>query len=86
VLEAAADLTETLARPPLWHRLAACRSTPVDHFATTTAGIAAARKNCARCPVAAECLEHALAVPELYGVWAATTPKERKRIVREAAA
>lgn len=86
VLEAAHALGETLARPPLWHRHAACRNTAVDHFATMPAEVAAARENCAGCPVAAECLEHALAVPELYGIWAATTPRERRRLAREAAA
>lgn len=39
------------------------------------------RDICAACPVKAECLAHALAY-EGWGVWAGTTPKERKEIRR----
>lgn len=43
-----------------------------------------ARKVCARCPVKIECLEIALRKGERYGVWAATTPYERQRMIRRA--
>ncbi|TDC21141.1 hypothetical protein E1265_18765, partial [Streptomyces sp. 8K308] len=38
---------------------------------------------CEGCPQATDCLLHVLANPQLYtdGVWAATTPNERKRIL-----
>lgn len=86
VLEAAHALTETLIRPPSWHRRAACRSTTVDHYSGDADELEAARANCARCAVVIECLEHALAVPEAFGVWAGMTPSERRRLAREAVA
>ena len=36
-----------------------------------------ARAVCARCPVAAECLDWALAHRERYGIWGGTTARER---------
>ncbi|MFC6600295.1 WhiB family transcriptional regulator [Kitasatospora paranensis] len=38
---------------------------------------AAAKRICARCPVRAQCLEHALAVREPYGVWGGLGEDER---------
>ena len=40
--------------------------------------LAEARQVCDLCPIAAECLEYALAEPDLDGIWAGTTPSERK--------
>ena len=42
----------------------------------------AAKKICTACPIKTECLEHALAVPENYGVWGGLTQDERMGIVR----
>ena len=42
----------------------------------------AAKKICTACPVKTECLEHALAVPENYGVWGGLTQDERMGIVK----
>ena len=42
----------------------------------------AAKKICTACPVKTECLEHALAVPENYGVWGGLTQDERMVIVK----
>ena len=42
----------------------------------------AAKKICTACPVKTECLEHALAVPENYGVWGGLTQDERTGIVK----
>ena len=42
----------------------------------------AAKKICTACPVKTECLEHALAVPEDYGVWGGLTQDERMDIVK----
>jgi WhiB family redox-sensing transcriptional regulator len=41
-----------------------------------------AKKICTACPVKTECLEHALAVPENYGVWGGLTQDERMGIVK----
>lgn len=38
---------------------------------------------CRSCPVIKECLEHALKVPELYGVWGGTTADQRLRILNK---
>ena len=37
---------------------------------------------CRRCPVVNKCLEHALKVPEIYGVWGATTEDQRRSMLR----
>lgn len=37
---------------------------------------------CDSCPVRAECLTHALQVPERHGVWGATTPEQRLALDR----
>jgi WhiB family redox-sensing transcriptional regulator len=42
----------------------------------------AAKKICTACPIKTECLEHALAVPEDFGVWGGLTEKERMVIVK----
>ena len=38
---------------------------------------ARAKLICADCPVLARCRDHALSVPEAWGIWGATTPRER---------
>ncbi len=45
--------------------------------------IAVAKGVCAVCPVADECLEHALGSREREGVWGGATERERRRIVRQ---
>lgn len=37
---------------------------------------------CNRCPVIQQCLNHALKVPEIYGVWGGTTADQRISILR----
>lgn len=46
----------------------------------------AAKTYCARCPVVAKCLAHALAVKEPYGVWGGLTAGERANVAADAAA
>lgn len=49
--------------------------------------LARAAEYCRSCPVAAACLEHALAVPEEYGIWGGLDPNQRKELsARRAAA
>lgn len=36
---------------------------------------------CNTCPVKAKCLEHALSVPEFYGVWGGSTEEQRLAII-----
>jgi WhiB family redox-sensing transcriptional regulator len=68
-----------MIRRPAWQSEAACRSESADlFFPTDGASLAAARRICAACPVAAECLEYALSNPSLRGIWAGTSERRRK--------
>lgn len=44
--------------------------------------VARARAVCKRCPLKKDCLEHALRVPEEFGMWGGTTARQR-RIIRK---
>ena len=44
-----------------------------------------AKTYCVRCPVVTECLDHALAVREPYGVWGGLNPAERDQVARREA-
>lgn len=45
-----------------------------------------ARKICARCPVAAQCREYALTNNERFGIWGNTSERDRRKILKGAAA
>ena len=63
-----------------WMGEGLCRTTPhIDFFPTTGAGVAAARKVCAKCPVRPECLEYALQEGVTHGVWGGSSDRERQR-------
>lgn len=79
-----------------WIRRALCRQVePELFYANHNKGrgerdsnaVAAARAICSRCPVAAECLDYALACEDLdpyggHGVWAGLTGQERNLLRR----
>lgn len=44
-----------------------------------------AKRVCRTCPVLDTCREHALQLPERFGVWGAMTARERSRAVKAAA-
>lgn len=82
-----------------WHSEAVCRRDEAGLFFApskepTAARLSreqAAKRVCARCPVMIECREHALVLPEPYGVWGGLTAAERRVVLarrrrREAAA
>jgi WhiB family redox-sensing transcriptional regulator len=70
-----------IERPPEWHKLASCRDVePEIFFPERGDSTKAARQVCARCPVARQCLEHAVSFPEHSGVWGATVEPERQKI------
>ncbi|WP_314171880.1 WhiB family transcriptional regulator [Streptomyces winkii] len=82
-----------------WHSEAVCRRDEAGLFFApskepTAARLSreqAAKRVCARCPVMIECREHALLLPEPYGVWGGLTAAERRVVLarrrrREAAA
>jgi WhiB family redox-sensing transcriptional regulator len=43
---------------------------------------AAAKSVCRRCPVAAECLEYALANNERFGIWGGLSERERRHLMK----
>jgi WhiB family transcriptional regulator, redox-sensing transcriptional regulator len=82
-----------------WHSEAVCRRDEAGLFFApskepTAARLSreqAAKRVCSRCPVMVECREHALVLPEPYGVWGGLTAAERRVVLarrrrREAAA
>lgn len=78
-----------------WQTHAACRDAdPGLFFApgedytapAATAQLVAARAVCRSCPVHTECLTWAVEVGEDHGLWAGTTPAERRAIRRARAA
>ena len=76
-----------LCEPPAWHADAACREHPgVSWFPggrSPKAG-AEAKAICGRCLAREDCLAWALEQgPELDGIWAGTTQRERNRLGRE---
>lgn len=86
--EAMPTLAELAEQRPAWMRDAACAEhPPAWWFPTRGANTTAARSVCRRCLVRDECLEYALADPELAGVWGGLTERDRQRLraVREVA-
>jgi WhiB family redox-sensing transcriptional regulator len=76
-------LEDFLQRPD-WHRRAACRGEDVAAF-TVDVGRQyddGTRRLCAGCQVRRECLKTALADDSLQGMWAGTTPVERRQMRR----
>lgn len=69
-----------------WRTAAACApgsGVDPDAFYPTGAGATTAKRICAGCPVAAECLADALAAgPYLVGIYGGTTEHERRQLLR----
>jgi WhiB family redox-sensing transcriptional regulator len=62
----------------------ACRGTDPDvFFPDRGESLEPAKQVCAECVVRDECLEHALANGERFGVWGGTSERERRRIRRQ---
>ena len=80
------------ARNWSWQDKALCKSNGVDATVffnddmlrgpEKQARESAAKKICTACPIKTECLEHALTVPENFGVWGGLTEDERMVIVK----
>lgn len=75
-----------------WQHHAACRDTDPELFfptgpddsARTAAHLRAIGPICAACPVALQCRRWALETGQDHGLWAATTPTQRRRERRQA--
>jgi WhiB family redox-sensing transcriptional regulator len=67
-----------------WMAEARCRSVPPSvFFPSDGAGVEAARRICATCPVKDPCLEYALYHRIDHGVWGGASERERRRIARQ---
>ena len=78
----AADLLEHILHRPEWHQRAASRGVGPDAFVVER-GVEYNRELCQTCAVRAECLEVALADPDLQGLWGGTSPRERMALRRD---
>jgi len=75
-------LEDFLGRPS-WHQEANCRGEGVrTWFSGAPAMVDKARAVCADCPVRDECYQYAMSDPDLVGIWAGFTEKERKELRR----
>ncbi|MFF8971223.1 WhiB family transcriptional regulator [Streptomyces sp. NPDC014995] len=74
-----------------WVERAACRNTDPETFFPTAGKAgdrdpeAAAKRVCARCPVAHDCLREALRLEESTGIWGGLNVRERRELLRVAA-
>lgn len=70
---------------PAWFDEADCRGLDpaLFHPARDDYGVMRqARLVCAGCPVRVQCLAHAVANDETYGIWGGTSPRERNGLRR----
>lgn len=66
-----------------WATFAACRNEEsMTFYPQNKREEASALATCDICPVQVECLEHALATSERFGVWGGTTEKQRRKLSR----
>jgi WhiB family redox-sensing transcriptional regulator len=72
--------TTTLTKPSGdWLTQAACRGLDTELFYPEAGEpTAMAREVCDSCPVAIQCLEHAIANREQYGIWGGTSVRKRR--------
>jgi WhiB family redox-sensing transcriptional regulator len=73
---------EAVLRRPEWHQRAACRGSGHEGFIVERGSQYSRRDLCGGCGVRRECLQTALADPELVGLWAGTTEIDRRRMRR----
>lgn len=70
--------------PEEWEANALCAQTDPEIFFPEKGGSTReAKKTCARCMVAAECLDKALANDERFGIWGGLSERERRKLVRQ---
>lgn len=68
---------------PVWFADALCAQTDPDGFFPEKGGSTREAKSvCARCTVAAECLDYALANNERFGIWGGLSERERRQLNR----
>ena len=70
---------------PSWRDLRACADLPTAMFYPATGEHGrAAKAVCAGCPVAADCLESAMANSEEFGIWGGKSERQRRAMRYEA--
>lgn len=83
-MDDATDLFPTLAEPPEWMTAALCAQIDPEMFFPEKGGSTREAKSiCARCEVAAECLDYALANEERFGIFGGLSERERRRIHKQ---
>ncbi len=76
------ELDDFLRRPE-WHQDGACRGQGTRaFFSTTPENLERARAVCGGCAVRDECYQYAMSDPDLLGMWAGFTEKERRELRR----
>jgi WhiB family redox-sensing transcriptional regulator len=66
-----------------WALDAACRDAPVEwFFSGLDRDVARAKALCRDCPVAATCVQFAIAHDERHGVWGGTDESQRRSLIR----
>ena len=74
---------ETLDPATAWMEDGHCRAyPPAVFFPSDGAGVDAARRICATCPVVGPCLDYALEQRVEHGVWGGCSERERRRIAK----
>ncbi|WP_404388471.1 WhiB family transcriptional regulator [Humibacillus xanthopallidus] len=77
-----------------WQEQGLCRGKDVEQFFIDDPEMGqvqrreqteAAKAVCSDCPVARACLDHAMRVPETFGIWGGTTASERSRLLWDVA-
>lgn len=74
-------LVEYVPQPPEWMRDALCARVDSEIFFPEKGGSSREAKSvCARCLVAAECLEYSLASNEHFGIWGGLSEMNRRKL------
>lgn len=81
-------LDHELFRPMPWADEALCAGRTTEDFypsgrdGNKTTEYVRARDLCSVCPVADECLDHALTIRDDHGLWGGVPPRVRRRLAR----
>ncbi|MFK4091096.1 WhiB family transcriptional regulator [Kribbella sp. NPDC020789] len=78
------DLATDTDRADDWQDRGLCAQTDPESFFPEKGGSTRdAKKICAGCPVAAQCLEWALENDERFGIWGGKSERERRKIAKD---
>jgi len=83
--ELAEELLGLVASPGWWFAGLCAQTDPELFFPEKGGSVREAKAVCTGCPVRAQCLAHALAHDERFGVWGGTSERERRRLKATAA-